>query len=354
MGLGLLQWGATRHTDVAALLKDRRVGHRMPRAYLEFAFGVGPGTDFRENSLLNRDPPDHTRLRRLMSKAFSRSLVQQLRPKVTTLVDELIEPLLDGEVYDVAASLAFALPAHAVCDVLGLPRVDRSTIGRRVTSLFGPDKATRDEAAIWMREYVGAALAERTADESGDLLARMLAAEDGDDALTHAEIVDNATLLFAAGVETTQYLISAAFAAFLDHPDQLSRLGDEPSLAASAVEEVLRYDTPVTSHPVYVHEPLEIGPYEVGEGEVIYLLLASANHDEDVFDNPTTFNIGRDPNPHVSLGGGLHLCLGAMLARLEAEVVLGRLASSSRSLVGAGLVVRGPGLTFASFPVRAA
>lgn len=353
VGLGLLQWGVTRHADVVQLTRDRRVGHRMPRAYLEFALGDGPGTDFRQNSLLNRDPPDHTRLRRLMSKAFSRSLVQQLRGSVVALVDELVAPLLDGEIYDVAEDLAFPLPSHVVCDLLGLPRVDRASIGSRVTAIFGPDQVTRDEATVWMRDYIGAALADRRPKADGDLLERMLAAEDGDDALTHAEIVDNAVLLFAAGVETTQYLISASFAALLAHPDQLDRLYAEPLLAEPAVEEMLRYDTPVTSFAVYVHETLDVGPYRLHQGDALHLLMASANHDEAVFKAPTQLDIARDPNPHVSFGGGLHLCLGATLARLEGEVVLRRFAETTRSLVAAGPVRRGPVRSFVSLPVVA-
>jgi cytochrome P450 len=350
---GSRMWGVTRHADVARLLKDRRTGHHLPREYLEFVMGDTPRADFQYNSILNLDPPDHTRMRRLMSKAFSRSLVAELRGWVTDLVDELLVPLRDGAPFDVVDELAFPLPTQVICELLGLADIDREEIKAQVARLTSLDQQEMNDGIVWLREYIGAALAERTPDASGDLLQRMLAAEDGSDALMHAEIVDNAALLFVAGFETTKHLIASGVAALLDHEHQRDRLLAEPAIAPTAVEEFLRYDTAVAFVTEYVHEPIEIGEHTLGEGEVVFLLLGSANRDDDVFDAPDALDIGRDPNPHLGFGGGLHLCMGAMLARLEGDIVFTRLAESMRSFDPAGNVERrGSGLgSFVQVPI---
>lgn len=351
---GARMWGVTRHADVSRLLKDRRTGHHLPREYLQFAMGDTPRADFQYNSILNLDPPDHTRMRRLMSKAFSRSLVMQLRDWVVDLVDELLVPLRDGAPFDVVGELAFPLPTQVICELLGLASVDREGVKAHVARLTSRDQQEMNDGFVWLRTYIGAALAERAPDPEGDLLQRMLAAEEDDDALTHAEIVDNAALLFVAGFETTKHLIASGVAALLDHDDQRARLLAEPGLASTAVEEFLRYDTAVAFVTEYVHEPIHIGDHTLGEGEVVFLLLGSANRDEDVFDAPDDLEIGRDPNPHVGFGGGLHLCMGAMLARLEGDVVFTRLAETMHAIEAAGDVVRvGSGLgSFVQVPVR--
>jgi cytochrome P450 len=310
---GPKQWLVTRHADVAPLLRDRRLTHVMPRPYLEFANGgSGPAADFRERSLLNRDGPDHTRLRRLMGQAFSGSLVRRLRDRVTELTDGLLTPLLDGQPFDVIADLAHPLPSLVICELLGIDHVDRDEVGRRAAELTAPgDLPRQNEALAWARHYLGAVLADRTPDPEGDLLQRMLAAEEGDDALSHEEIVDNAVLLFFAGFETTKHLIASG---------------------AVALNRFLRYDGPARVVSLVVVEPVTIGDRTIRPEQVLHLMLGSANHDEEVFAEPGVLDIGRHPNPHVSFGGGVHHCLGAMLARLEADVVFRRLAERVRSL----------------------
>jgi cytochrome P450 len=351
---GARMWGVTRHADVTRLLRDRRTGHHLPREYLEFAMGDTPRADFQYNSILNLDPPDHTRMRRLMSKAFSRSLVAQLRDGVTGMVDDLLVPLRDGGSFDVVDDLAFPLPTQVICNLLGLADADRNEIRAHVARLTSRDQSEMNDGIVWLREYIGAALAERPADADGDLLQRMLAAEEGDDALAHAEIVDNAALLFVAGFETTKHLIASGVTALLDHDDQRVRLLVEPGLAVPAVEEFLRYDTAVAFVTEYVHEEVQVGDVTLGEGEVVFLLLGSVNHDEEVFEAPDDLDIGRDPNPHVGFGGGIHLCMGAMLARLEGDIVFTRLAETMRAFEPDGDVVRtGNGLgSFVRVPVR--
>ena len=331
-----LTWAVTRHADVSTLLRDRRIGHRLPRTYLEFALGTGAAADFQEHSLLNRDGPDHTRLRRLMGQAFSAFLMRRLADHIGDLVDGLLEPLLDRATFDVIDDLAFPLPTTVICELLGVDGCDREAVRDRTLDAVHRDPRISDPAIAWFRGYMGAVLAERTPDPDGDLFQRMLAAEDGEDALTHEEIVDNALLLFVAGFETTRNLIGNGMAALLEFPDQRDRLLGDPTLARTAVEEFLRYDGPVPAVTRITLEPVEIGGRVIREHRVLMMLLASANHDEAVFEAPDRLDIGRDPNPHLAFAGGVHFCLGAQLARIEGQVVFQRIASRIASFEGAG------------------
>ncbi|HUR77856.1 MAG TPA: cytochrome P450 [Acidimicrobiales bacterium] len=351
---GMVGWGVTRHAEVSWLLKDRRISHHFPKEMMEFAFGNGSTAAFQYNSLLNREGADHSRLRRLMGRAFTLPLVRKLRDHITELVDGLIDPMLDGEARDIVADLAVPLPTAVICEMLNIDSIDRREVAFHAARLFSLDHAESDAGTDWLRSYIGAVLAERAPDADGDLLQRMLAAEDGEHRLTHDEVVDNAALLFFAGFETTKHLITSGTAALLRFPAQQRLLWTEPGLARSAVEEFLRFDSPVIAAPRVTLEPVEVGGQMIKEGRFLQLLLASANHDERAFDRPDQLDLTRDPNPHVSFAGGAHYCLGAMLARLEAEVVFTRLAQRSRSIEAAGnptRVVRGFG-TYASVPIR--
>lgn len=348
-------WGITRHADVSALLRDNRLGHEMPRPVIEFTFGDGAGADFQTHSLLNRDPPDHTRLRTLMGKAFSASLVRKMREHIGDLVDDLLAPLLDRQDFDVVADLAFPLPSQVICELLGITNADRDEVRSRAVDVVSLDIDAVNESTRWFRDYMGAVLAERRPDPDGDLFERMLAAEDGEDALTHEEIVDNAILLFVAGFETTKSLIANGVAALLAFPSELARLLADPTLSTTGVEEFLRFDSPLPFVQRYTREPLEVGSHVIKPGRVVLMMLACANHDEAVFADPESLDIARSPNPHVAFAGGIHHCLGAMLARVEGDVVFNRVATRVRSLEGAGPPRRVLGniRSFATLPVRA-
>jgi cytochrome P450 len=356
VGVGPRQWAVTRYGDVARLLRDRRVGHQLPREYLTFAFGEGALSDFQCNSLLRRDQPDHTRLRRLMSQSFTRAMVLERQPWITALVDEMLAPMLDGSPFDVVEQLAFPLPVAVICDLMGIPPDDWGAVGERVEALSGVDAAAAGTSITWLRGYFDAILSGVRPDRDGGLLARMLAAEEGDDALSYQEVIDNAALLFFAGFETTKHLIAGGVAALLSRPDQQARLWGTPGAVSRAVEEFVRFDAPVQFVVVYVREPVQIAEHELAAGEVLYLLLGSANHDTTVFTDPASLDIERDPNPHVGFGGGVHLCLGATLARVEAEVVFTRLAATVRTLEPAGEAERRPSTmgSIRHLPVRAA
>ena len=352
---GPKQWVVTHHGDVAPLLRDRRLQHQMPRMYIEFVLGGGAAADFQERSILNRDGADHTRLRTLMGRAFSASLVRRLRDHITDLVDDHLMPLLDGEPFDIVERLAHPVPVLVICELLGIDNLDRDEVARRAAALTDPDRTRGDENIEWARAYIGDVLADRRPDPEGDLLQRMLAAEEGDDALTHEEIVDNAILLFIAGFETTKHLITSGVVALNSFPAERARLLRDPSLSTTAVEEFLRYDGPVRALSQVAREDIEIGGHTIPEGHVAVLLTGCANHDDAVFADPARLDIGRTPNPHVAFGGGVHHCLGAMLARVEADVVFRRLAESTRVIEAAAEPVFRPATLgrYSSVPVVA-
>jgi cytochrome P450 len=325
---------------VHTLLRDDRLGHRFPPDYIEFITGAGAAADLQTDFLLNQDPPDHTRLRALMSAAFKGLIVRKLHDDIVGLVDGLIDRALELGTFDVIDDLAYPLHVQVICQLLNIDDIDRDRVRSRAALLLSPDQKAATEAADWLRDYMAGVLRERKADPEGDLLQRMLAAEEGDDAFTHHEIVANAVLLFFAGYETTTNLIGNGSAALLAHPDQKQRLWDDPSMAQLAVEEFLRYDSPVPTVNRITLEPIEIAGHTIKEKRWVLLLLASANRDEDVFENPAALDITRKPNPHIAFAGGIHHCLGAMLARLEGEIMFTRLAERTKKFEAAGELER--------------
>jgi cytochrome P450 len=351
---GVYGWGVTRHAEVTALLRDRRVGHVFPDEMLAVPCGTGPLLEFQSRSILNRDGANHMRLRRLMGQAFTAPLVRRLRDHIAGLVDDLIEPLLDGQPVDIVESVSHPLPSMVICELLGIDPDDRDIVGVHASRFATGDPALADTEVLWLREYMGHVLDGRRPDAEGDLFERMLAAEDGADRLSHAEIVDNAAFLFFAGFETTKHLITSGTALLVEFPDQQARLWADPSLAASAVEEFLRFDPPLRTVPRITLEPVDIGGRVIKPGRFLQLLLGSANRDERAFEHPDRLDIERTPNPHVSFASGVHFCLGAMLARVEATVVFERLAERTAAIEEAGPATRraGPIGTYDAVPVR--
>jgi cytochrome P450 len=344
-------FAVTRYDEVWHLMRDKRMSHEFPRWMLAFAFGDGATTDFQTNSLLNQEGDDHHRLRKLMNQAFHAGTVRKLREHVGELVDALLEPMLDGETRDVVDALAFPLPSAVICELLGIPKDERDEVRRVVASVGATDNAASDAAIEWLRGYMSDVLAERAPDLDGDLFQRMLAAEEGDDRLTHQEIVDNALLLFVAGFETTKNVIASGVVALAEFPVQQRLLWDDPELTPSAVEEFLRFDGPVQFSPRVALT--DIDELAIPAGRFVQLWLGSANHDPRQFDQPDRLDITRSPNAHVAFGGGAHYCLGAMLARVEADVVFRRLAARVKLIELADEPVKSVGAlgTYASVPV---
>jgi len=355
-------WGVTRHADVVALQRDPRLGSEFPPAYHAMSTGDGATSAFFSRIMLYRDPPEHRRLRQLMGKAFSPAVVRGIRSDIEELVDRLLAPALDTGRMDVVTDLAYPLPVLVICRLMGIPaqasddvRRHAINLGRAFSAIVPPEaRGAADEAVDWLRGYLGELLDQRRRDPGDDLLSHLLRAEEAGETLSHDEIVDNTVFSFFAGFETTVHLITTGFAALLNHPDQLDRLRAEPDLVPTAVDEFLRYDAPIQGTARYVKERLEIGGHTVRQGRVLVLLLGSANHDERVFDAPERLDVGRTPNPHVTFGGGGHLCLGAFLARLEGQVVFDRVARQLATLEPSGNLVRAtdtPFRAYATVPV---
>ncbi|HUP70084.1 MAG TPA: cytochrome P450 [Acidimicrobiales bacterium] len=342
-------WVLTRYEDCQQLLRHSGVGKDFSQA----ASAVGLTEEqkiqqdrFRNDrsNMLTTDPPDHTRLRGLVTRAFTPRTVETLRASIVTLVDELISDF-DGHEVDVMDALAFPLPVTVIGEMLGVPVGDRPGLRplvRSVTAVLelavtpaALAEATAAEAEL--AEYFAGLVAERRAHPQDDLLTKLIEAEDTGDQLTEEELISTAILLFAAGFETTTHLIGNGLLALLRHPDQLDRLRDDRSLVRSAVEELLRFDSPVQIALRTAYENLSIGGRSIPAGSLIVALLGAANHDPDRFQEPEHLDVGRDQGPPISFGGGIHFCLGAALARLEGQIVLDRLMDrfGAMELVGA-------------------
>jgi cytochrome P450 len=285
-------------------------------------------------SFLSMDPPDHTRLRRLVSKAFTPRMVARLGPRIQTVTDELLSAAAEESPHELELvdQLAYPLPVRIICELLGVPAGDHSRFagwsGRLAHSLqpqfVAPEEGAadasvaREEFTAYFRELI----AERRADPGDDLLTELIRAEDEGSRLTEAELISTAILLLVAGHETTVGLISNAVLALLRHPDQLAALRADPGLAAGAVEETLRYDPPVQLTARVARGTIQLGDLEATDGTLILVLLAATGRDPGAFTDPDRFDITRDAPGHLAFAAGPHFCLGAPLARLEAATAL--------------------------------
>jgi cytochrome P450 len=286
------------------------------------------------NSMLLADPPDHTRLRKLANRAFTPKRVAELRPSIQSMVDTILDRMADTGSSDVVSDLAFPLPVAVIGELLGVPESDRAgfqPLVRRLTvgiEPFADNDAMRAalEAQDEARAYFAELLARRRAEPAEDMLTALAHARESDDSLTDDEVIATSILLFAAGFETTTNLIGNGLLALLQHPAEFDRLRADPSLAQSATEELLRWDSPVQMNARVALEPAEVAGEEVTPGQMILVLQGAANRDPDRFVDPDRLDIGRADSGPISFGGGAHHCLGAPLARLEGEIVFASLA----------------------------
>jgi cytochrome P450 len=315
----------TRHADCAAVVRDPKLGH-MPRHMLDF-IGLGdweehPALRLLFTSILTLNPPDHTRLRRLVSTSFTARRVHQMRPAVERLVGELLDALPDEG--DFVAGFAFPLPVNVIGELLGVPAEDRAQFQplirdwTQVLDVITPEVlATADPAAAQVRDYLTELIERRRQDPQNDLISALVAAEAEGDRLTGDELLTMAALLFAAGFETTTNLLANGLAALLRNPGQQPTLQAWPDVAA---EELIRYDSPVQLLSRVAWEPTTIGGVEIEAGERIVAYLGAGNRDPRQFNEPERLDLSRADNAPLSFGGGIHYCLGAPLARLEAQV----------------------------------
>lgn len=333
-------WVVSGFENARNLLRDPRCGSPPDQQ------SIGPVSidgsprrqiDSETVSMLFLNPPDHTRIRGLVSRAFTPRRVERLRPEVTAMTDELLDDLDGGG--DFVDRVAFPLPANVISALVGVPRADRDWLRPRIADLAASlepvstaEEIDRAEAAaVQAREYFAELIRTRRADPQDDLLTGLIQASDGEDRLSEDEVISNVLLIYAAGFETTTQLLSNTVRALVAHPDQLQLLRDDQSLIAAAVEEVLRYDPPVQVDGRYVFADIEVGDVTIAEGSAIIMLLAAANRDPAVCADPDRFDVTRSDNQLLSFGSGIHYCLGAALARLEGQVVLERLLNRYRS-----------------------
>jgi len=326
----------TRHADVLAAVRDPRLSSNpRHRAGAAGRRGLNRLASAEEGptSMLTSDPPDHTRLRRLANRAFTPRAVEALRPRVTQLVDDLLDQAAEQETCDLMTALAEPLPVMVICDLLGVPSSDWdrfkpwSTAITRTLDGDVPDEVV--EAARPAVEgfvmYFAELMGERRADPRDDLLSALIAAEAEGDKLSEGELFSMIILLFVAGHETTTNLIGNGTLALMRHRDQFDALRADPPLAAAATEELLRYDSPVQVTGRTATEPVDIAGITLEPGEGVVCGLAAANRDPRWIEQPDALVLARGAGDHLSFSHGMHHCLGAPLARLEGQVVFDRL-----------------------------
>jgi cytochrome P450 len=329
------RWFVTGYDDTSLILKDRRFGkdYTDPEA-LTRRFGATamqePAVVELMHMMLMRDPPDHTRLRGLVTKAFTARRVDALRGRIQALTDRLLDKALREGRMDLIHDLAFPLPVLVICELLGIPEehrshfVSRSASGGALLNPITPTRAELDAANAGTEQtgrYFEALFERRRRTPGDDLISQLVHAEEDGDRLSTADLRANVALLFAAGHETTVNLIGNGMLSFLRHPEQWEMLRHDPALIPNAIEEVLRYESPVQAVSRTVAEPVELSGVPLGRGEIVVTLIGAANRDPDVFTNPDRLDVTRKDLKPLSFGGGIHFCLGAQLARIEAAIV---------------------------------
>jgi len=360
-GLGL--WLAFSLADADAVLRDRRLGRvyrpREPQEEWDTFNWL------HSDSILDSEPPKHTRLRSLVAKAFARGHVERLRPRVRELADGLLDDAAaSGDAFDVLAGYAEPLPVMVIAELLGIPESDRYLLrpwSQAIVKMYEYDRTPEHEtqakaAGAEFAAYVSELALTRRTSPGDDLVSHLALVEDGGERLCERELVATCVLLLNAGHEASVNAFGNGLVALFRQPGELARLQADPwGLAETAVEEFLRFDSPLHLFERTAKQPTVVGGVEIGAGEKIAALLGSANRDPRAFDRPAVMDVGRDPNPHLGFGSGIHFCLGAPLARLELQISLPLLVERFPRLALAGdpqlrrtFVLRG----YESVPVR--
>jgi len=327
-------WVLTRYEDVVAALRDPRLAKEAIAAFVAARFGAP--VPIMGLSMLDRDPPDHTRLRSLVSKAFTPRVVEGLRPRIQQIVDGLIARALDKGSMDLIEEFAYPIPVNVICEMLGVPVEDHERfrgwsldIARGLDSILLPPESDVPKRSVASRtalaDYFRDLIARRRASPRADMLSGLIAAEEAGDKLSEHELLATCILLLIAGHETTVNLIGNGTLALLRHPDQLRRLRDNPALIGSAVEELLRFDGPVQRTARIPSEDVIIDGHTIAKGEMVMPFIGAADRDPAQFRDPDRLDIGRSDNRHIAFGWGIHFCLGAPLARIEGQIAINAL-----------------------------
>jgi len=347
-------WFALGHADVTTLLRHPRMStDEQQHAATEAGNAVDPN---RTRSLLFMDPPDHTRLRNLVARAFTPRRIEDLRAATEAITAELLDAMpADGTPVDLIQAFAYPLPVRVICRLLGIPEADEAVFtgwSRGIARSLDPSvlrspavDATIDQARSELRAYLGALLEFRRKSPGDDLLSGLAAVEADGDRISSGEVLSLAVLLLVAGHETTVNLLGNGVLALLRAPDQLALLRRSPDLVGPAVDELLRFDGPVQITQRIATEDMEVVGCKVRGGDEILLVLGAANRDPTVFAEPHRLDVTRDARRHVGFGGGIHHCLGAVLARMETQIALAALLERFGRIKLAGAPVRRPTFT---------
>ncbi len=333
-GLGI--WLITRYDDVLAVLKDERLVKDWRKVLTSEQLAqvppIPPVMEALSRNMLDMDPPDHQRLRSLVSKAFTPRLIERLRPRVQAIADGLLDAVQDRGEMDLIDDYAFPLPITVIAELLGVPAEDRDSFREWSDAAVSGNTTQEhlDKVLIphmqAFTDYLHALFEEKRKNPKDDLVSALLRAEEAGDKLSEDELLGMVFLLLVAGHETTVNLIGNGVLALLQHPDQLQKLKDDPSLIKPAVEELLRYDGPVeTSTERFAREDVRIGETVIPRGEMVLVVLAAADHDPERFADPDELDITRVDNRHLAFGKGIHHCLGAPLARMEGQIAISTL-----------------------------
>ncbi|MEU9136194.1 cytochrome P450 [Streptomyces sp. NPDC048404] len=349
------QWLVPHHADVSALLRDRRLGRTYQHRFTHEDFGrTAPPPEhepfhvLNDHGMLDLEPPDHTRIRRLVSKAFTPRTVERLKPYVEGLAGELVDRLVQAGGGDLLTDVAEPLPVSVIAEMLGVPESERAPLRPWSADICGMYELNPSEevarravrASVEFTEYLRGLIEARRKEPGDDLISGLIAAYDEGDRLTEQEMISTCVLLLNAGHEATVNSTVTGWWTLFRHPGQLETLRADHSLIPTAVEELMRYDTPLQLFERWVLDDIEIDGTTVPRGAEIAMLFGSANRDAEVFADPETLDLSRAENPHISFSAGIHYCIGAPLARLE-------LAASMSALL-----TKAPRLRLAQEPVR--
>jgi cytochrome P450 len=337
-------WVLTRYDDVVVTFKDtdtfgnagrmtRVLNHLEPASRAKF----DPfKKHYETQGLIHSDPPDHTRIRRLVLKAFTPPAIEAMRPQIQVIVDELLDEMEPRRTGELIEEFAFALPVTVLATILGVPRSDAPRFRRWADDLLafqGRNKPaettllTSQAVLIEARAYLAGLIATKRAEPDGSLLSQLVDAEAEGDKLSMDELLSTTVTFLVAGHETTTSLIGNGVLTLLQHPDQWAAVKADPTLVPKAVEEILRYESPVARQPRLVRRDTELGGQRLKEGDIAFQMLGAANRDPAHFEQPDTFDFRREPNRHIAFGLGPHFCIGAPLSRAEGQIGLTTLAA---------------------------
>ncbi len=335
-------WLVTRYDDVATVLRDERFAKDKLRVLSREELAKQPWIPamFKplSRNMLDVDPPDHTRLRALVQQAFSPRAVEQMRPRIEALANELVDGFRRPQRMDLLHEYALVIPTTVIAEMLGVDARDRHKFHRWSNSILTSTSSSRGNLwaipnVFFFLRYLRKLIAKRRASPREDLVSALVQAHAAEDRLSDDELVSMIFLLIVAGHETTVNLIASGMLTLMEHPEQMRRLRENPELLKSAVEELLRFTAPVeTATERFAREDVTISGVTIPKGGLVLAAIASANRDETQFAEPDRLDIAREPNKHLAFGLGIHFCLGASLARMEGQIAIGTLLARTRQI----------------------